>query len=364
MRTATNSKYLTPLGVVLALSLGACATATPTGAGPADAAAAESSVVAGGSMSAAGSLPATGSTPAAGASVSSPPSSWTAVSRATVGTGDIPPAPGTVGSLASPPTNTAPPITSDGGIVATPLPDCTPGTLKTMVKGKITFATGKTLSAPWFVGGDPGSGQGYEPAVARAVGKQLGYSSGDIAWITADAARIRAGQAAGFDVALGEFTTPDSSSAPVDYSTGYFSISNSVVAKAGSRTARVRTVNGLKAARVAALAGSPRPGSVRSRLVPTNTTAYPTAATALAALQAGAVDAVVLPTPAAVAAAGVTVIGQLPEGNEQPQQFGMVLAKNSPLTSCVSAAIDQLRITGGLASLVNKWVPAAAKPLG
>jgi len=362
MRTATNSRYLAPLGVVLALSLGGCATATSTGAGTTGSGA-NTSVVASGSISGADSSPVTGSNPPGGVSVTSPPSSWAAVSRATVGTGDIPPAPGTVGSAASPPTNTAPPVTSDGGMVATPLPNCKRATLRTLVKGKITLATAKTVGAPWFVGGNPKSSQGYEPAVALAVGRQLGYSSGDISWVTADAAQIKSGRAVGFDVALGEFPTPDGSSAPVDYSTGYFSISNSVVARAGSGTARVRTLDGLKPARVAALAGFPALASVRSRLAATTTKAYPTAATALAALRSGSVDAVVLPTPAAVAAPGVTVLGQLPEGNEQPQQFGMVLPKHSPLTSCVSAAIDQLRITGGLAFLVNKWVPAAARPL-
>ena len=63
------------------------------------------------------------------------------------------------------------------------------------------------------------------------------------------------------------------------------------------------------------------------------------------------------------AGSDIAVLGQLSQPTEQPAQFGMVLAKNSKLTACVSAAIDQLRVTGALAALVQRWVPAANKPL-
>ena len=85
---------------------------------------------------------------------------------------------------------------------------------------------------------------------------------------------------------------------------------------------------------------------------------------ALAALRRGAVDVAVVPTPAAVTAGkDIAVIGQLSRPTEQPAQFGMVLGRKSPLTACVSAAIDQLRVTGALTALVQRWVPAANKPL-
>ena len=45
---------------------------------------------------------------------------------------------------------------------------------------------------------------------------------------------------------------------------------------------------------------------------------------------------------------------------EQPQQFGLVLSAGSPLTSCVSAAVDALRIEGRLDALAaGVFGPAA-----
>jgi len=165
--------------------------------------------------------------------------------------------------------------------------------------------------------------------------------------------------AANFDVALGELATPDGES-PVDYSTGYFSMSESVVIKTGARApANVAAMKNLRVAEVPTAGTS----TVSNRLPASRSSSYPSVAAAVSALDAGAVDALILPTPTAVVTTGVTVVGQLADGKEQPRQFGMVLAKKSPLTSCVSAAIDQLRVTGTLSTLLAKWVPAAAKPL-
>jgi polar amino acid transport system substrate-binding protein len=52
------------------------------------------------------------------------------------------------------------------------------------------------------------------------------------------------------------------------------------------------------------------------------------------------------------------IVGQLaPSG--QPEQFGAVLDKNSPLTSCVSAAVNALRSDGTLAKLTDQWLATA-----
>ena len=58
------------------------------------------------------------------------------------------------------------------------------------------------------------------------------------------------------------------------------------------------------------------------------------------ALQNGQVDGIVvdLPTAFYMTAAQLddgAIVGQLPAGSGTPDQFGMVLAKGSPLTTCV-----------------------------
>ena len=61
-----------------------------------------------------------------------------------------------------------------------------------------------------------------------------------------------------------------------------------------------------------------------------------------------------LPTAFYVTAAEIddaTIVGQLAQPSGQPEQFGLVLDKGSPLTGCVSAAVDTLRTDGTLDNL-------------
>ena len=66
------------------------------------------------------------------------------------------------------------------------------------------------------------------------------------------------------------------------------------------------------------------------------------------ALSNGQVDAIVvdLPTAFFITSAelqNAKIVGQLPAGTGTPEQFGAVLDKGSPLTPCVSEAVDALR---------------------
>jgi polar amino acid transport system substrate-binding protein len=53
---------------------------------------------------------------------------------------------------------------------------------------------------------------------------------------------------------------------------------------------------------------------------------------------------------------GATIVGQLPLGGAEPEQFGAVLDKDSPLTACVSEAVERLRADGTLAALEAQWL--------
>ena len=251
-------------------------------------------------------------------------------------------------------------VTSGAGRVVPPLPSCSAATLPTALRGTLTFAVSNRAGAPWVIG-NAAQGNGFEIAVGAAVARQLGFAANQVRWKSAAPGEVQAAQVPGADVGLGEFRTPDQGGGPVDYSTGYFSISNSVVARAGTPAAKVGGLSALSRLRVASLTA---PAVGTGRLDSPSSTAYSSTADVLAALRRGAVDVAVVPTPAAVTAGSdIAVVGQLSQPTEQPAQFGMVLAKNSSLTPCVSAAIDELRVTGALTALVQRWVPAANKPL-
>ncbi len=349
MRLGSGKRYLAPLGAVLVLTMTACAAPTSANSG------ASASLGAPGSSS---QLPAT----SASGAVSSPQLPVTSIGAES----SIPSAPGTIGSGAQPSVAPASPVTTAPGVVVTAsLPACSPESLVTSTPGRLTFAAPTNPTAPWFVGG-PAQGQGYDAAVAAAVAKLLGYAPGEVVWTTADPSAVVSGRAAGFDVAIDQFATPNQLGGPVDYSTGYFSLSDSVVALAGSAASKVTGLAGLTTLRAGAVSGGMNVPADTSKIAGGRTpTIYPSPAAALAALRAGSVDIIVIPTSTAVSAgAGVTVVGQLDDPSEQPQQLGMVLPTKSPLTSCVSAAIDQLRVTGALDKLLRSWIPAADKPLG
>jgi polar amino acid transport system substrate-binding protein len=83
------------------------------------------------------------------------------------------------------------------------------------------------------------------------------------------------------------------------------------------------------------------------------------------ALKENLVDAVAvdLPTAFYITAAqveGSTIAGQFkaPGGD----QWGALLAKGSPLTDCVSAAVTKLQANGTLSKLQTKWMGGASAP--
>ena len=84
---------------------------------------------------------------------------------------------------------------------------------------------------------------------------------------------------------------------------------------------------------------------------------------AKAALTNGQIDALVLDLPTAFEVQSEltdgVIVGQLPAGTEKAEQFGIVLDKDSPLTACVSKAVDELGDAGELAKLQKEWLAGA-----
>jgi polar amino acid transport system substrate-binding protein len=79
----------------------------------------------------------------------------------------------------------------------------------------------------------------------------------------------------------------------------------------------------------------------------------------------GQIDALVLDLPTAffVTAAeieGSRIVGQLPPGGDAPEQFGLVLDKDSPLTDCVSQAVEALEADGTLEDIELEWLAESA----
>jgi len=238
---------------------------------------------------------------------------------------------------------------------------CTKDSLPTLTKGTLTFGTDQPVYEPWFVGDDPTNGKGFESAVAYAVAEKLGYAKEDVKWVRVPFnAAIAPGQKP-FDANLNEFSITDERKQAVDFSTPYFDVTQAVVAVKSSPAAQVKDLAGLKGKKLGAQVGTT--SYTAAKAIDPDVAVFNNNDDAKVALTNGQIDALVLDLPTAFEVQSEltdgVIVGQLPAGTDKPEQFGIVLDKNSPLTACVSKAVDQLGTDSELFKLQKTWLAGA-----
>lgn len=239
---------------------------------------------------------------------------------------------------------------------------CTKDQLPVKTAGTFTVGTDTPAYEPWFADNKPANGKGYESAVAYAVAKQLGFAAAEVKWITVPFANAYAPGDKKFDVDINQVTITEARRKAVDFSSGYYDAAQTVVTVKESPIAGAKSIADLKDAKLAAQVGTTSYAAINDQIKPSKKAAvYDTNDLAVQALKNGQVDGVVvdLPTAFFVAAAQLdagVIVGQLPPGSGKLEQFGMVLAKGSPLTACVSSAVDTLRNNGTLKKLETQWL--------
>jgi polar amino acid transport system substrate-binding protein len=242
-------------------------------------------------------------------------------------------------------------------------PSATPSAteLQTLTAGKLTIGTGNPAYEPWVVGDAPESGEGYEAAVAYAVADKLGFAKSDVVWVRTTFDEAIAPGAKNFDFNLQQYSITDERKANVDFSSPYYSTTQTVITIAGSKADGVTTIAGLKDLVIGAATGTTSFTAIEDVIQPTGgAQAFNSNDDAVAALKSGQIDALVVDLPTAlyltaVELDGGKIVGQLP-GATAGDQFGLVLDKGSALTKKVSAAVDALRADGTLAKLETKWL--------
>lgn len=237
---------------------------------------------------------------------------------------------------------------------------CAKDSLATQTKGTLTVGTDKPAYEPWFVG-DPSSGKGYESAVAYAVGKQLGFEPAAVKWQVINFNTATAPGPKTFDFDINQVSITEKRKANLDFSSGYYDVAQSVVTVKGSKAENATSIADLKKLKLGAQVGTTSYSQAKDLIDPDQKMAvYNSNDDAKAALGNGQIDALVvdLPTGLYLAAAdlkGGKMVGQLPVSGA-PEQFGLVLDKGSPLTACVSKAVDALRADGTLKKLQAQWL--------
>jgi polar amino acid transport system substrate-binding protein len=243
--------------------------------------------------------------------------------------------------------------------------NCAPSQLATQTKGTLTVATDKPAYPPYFENNDPTNGRGFESAVAYAIADQLGYGSNQVKWVTEPFGASYAPGPKNFDFDVNQISITPVRAKAVDFSHPYYTANQAVVALNGSDAAKATSLSDLASASLGVQIGTTSLDAVREIIQPsTQEKVFDTSNDVVTALKQGQVDAIVtdLPTALYITAAQVrnaTVVGQFeaPGGDH----FGALLEKGSQLTGCVDRAIDELRSSGRLQKITDRWMSQAAQ---
>ena len=236
---------------------------------------------------------------------------------------------------------------------------CEKADLATIENGVLTIATGEPAYYPWVIDDAPESGEGFEAAVAYAVATQLGFSKDEVKWVrtTFDSA-VTPGEK-NFDFNLQQFSITEERKAAVDFSSPYYTAPQAIVSFKGSKIEGKSSLADLKDAKLGAAVGTTSLDAIETQ-IGTKASVFNDNAAGVSALKNKQIDGLVVDLPTAFYLAGVEVengiiVGQLPSTGSG-DQFGLLLTKGSPLTSCVSGAVDAITVDGTLAGITDTWL--------
>jgi polar amino acid transport system substrate-binding protein len=244
---------------------------------------------------------------------------------------------------------------------------CSKDQLRTRTPGRLTIATDKPVYEPWFVDDKPENGKGFEGAVAYAVAQKLGFAQGDVTWTRASFDSVIQPGPKTFDFDINEVSITAKRKQAVDFSSGYYDVTQAIITVKGSKIAKAKGIADLKAAKIGAQVGTTSLDTIRRVIKPSSDPAvFNTNDDAAKALGNGQIDGLVLDLPTAFYITGSgqvkksTLVGQFANGGGTPEQFGLVLDKGSALTPCVTQAVDSLRSDGTLKKLEQQWLAQTA----
>jgi len=231
----------------------------------------------------------------------------------------------------------------------------------TVNKGVLTIATDNPAYSPWFDNNTPSNGKGYEAAVAYAVAAKLGYAADKVEWVKVPFNKVIQPGCKNFDFDINQVSITDERKKAVDFSSGYYDVSQTVITVKGSKIANAKSIADLKGAKLGAQVGTTSYSTITDVIKPTQAPAvFDTNDVAKQALANGQIDGLVVDLPTAFYITAVDlkdglIVGQFP-AKAGGEQFGLVLSKGSKLTKDVTSAVDSLRADGTLAKIADQWL--------
>jgi polar amino acid transport system substrate-binding protein len=243
-------------------------------------------------------------------------------------------------------------------------PSCDKASLELHTAGALTVGTDKPAYPPYFVDDDPTNGKGFESAVAYAIADELGFTKDEVEWVVVPFNASYAPGPKKFDFDVNQISITPQRAKRVDFSEPYYTAPQAVVAPKGSAAAGAKSLSELADSTIGVQIGTTSLDAVGTEIKPSKQPkVFDDSNAVVTALKQGQVDAAVvdLPTAFYLTAAQVpsaTIVGQFsaPGGDE----WGALLEKGSPLTTCVNEAITSLKDSGRLERITRKWMGGAA----
>lgn len=252
--------------------------------------------------------------------------------------------------------------------------ECSPANLTTVTGGQLTIGTDSPAYPPYFVtddatkeNGDPASGQGFESAVAYAVAKGLGFTPDQVKWEVVPFNSSYAPGEKNFDFDINQISITPERQKVVDFSDGYYTVNQAVVALADSPIAGATTLAELQKANLGAQVGTTSAAFIDEIVKPENQAQiFNDTNDAKSAMQAGQIDGLVVDLPTAYYITAVEIenskiVGQF-AAQEGGEQFGLLFAKGNPLVTCVNKVLADLKASGELQAIQDQWLAGDSAP--
>jgi polar amino acid transport system substrate-binding protein len=239
---------------------------------------------------------------------------------------------------------------------------CATDALALKTAGRLTVGTDSPAYEPWFSNNEPSNGKGFESAVTYAVAKQLGFDKGQVTWVKVPFNSSYAPGAKKFDFDINQISITPARAKVVDFSHGYYSAAQGVIAMKGSKGGSATSLADLKGLRLGAQTGTTSLTAINDVIQPTQKPlVFDDTNAAKQALLNDQVDAIVtdLPTAFFITSAEIensTIVGQFQPETGHTEEFGMLLEKGSGLVRCVNQALTKLRDSGKLAAIEKRWL--------
>jgi polar amino acid transport system substrate-binding protein len=223
-------------------------------------------------------------------------------------------------------------------------------------EGVLTVGT-ELPAPPFWIGDDYDSIEGgFEVDLARAIADKLELD--EVEFVEMPFAGLVAGQDCPCDIDFSQVTITDERAEVVDFTEPYFDADQGVLAAPG---VTVETAEDAKAIQWGAQVNTTGADFVDSTIQPDRELqVYNTTVDAFTALTAGQIDAVLLDVPIVLGAVNegqvgdAEVIAQFKTG----EQYGGVLAKDSPNTAVFDEVISELEDEGVISDLLEQYFGA------